>query len=69
MFFSVNLVAALKSSSYFSFSDYLALGVPALGLYINFLSKVWCIYYCYLFENFKYPYLVYYFLIRLLNPI
>ena len=69
MFLSVNLVAALKSSSYLNSSNYLALGVPALGLYINFLNKVWCIHCCYLFGNFGYPYLAYYSLILLLNPI
>ena len=63
----MNLVAALRSSSYLNSSNYLALGVPALGLYINFFNKVWCIYCCYLFKNFRYPHLAYYSLIHLLN--
>ena len=67
MFLSVNLVTALKFSSYLSSSNYLVLGVPALGLYINFFNKVRCIYCCCLFRNFKYPHLAYYSLIYLLN--
>ena len=69
MFFFINLVAVLRSSSYLNSSNYLTLGIPALGLYINFLSKVQYIYYCYLFRNFGYPHLAYYFLIYLLNPV
>ena len=69
MFLSMNLVTALKSSSYLSSSNYLALSMPALGLYINFFSKVWYIYCCCLFKNFKYPHLAYYSLIHLLNPV
>ena len=69
MFFFINLVTALKSSSYSSSSNYLVLSVPALGLYVNFYSEVRCIHYCYLFRNFGYPYLAYYAQICLLNSI
>ena len=69
MFLSANLVAALKFSSYLNSFNYLALSVPTLSLYINFLSKIQYIYNCYLFRNFGYPYLAYYFLIYLLNPV
>jgi hypothetical protein len=43
--------------------------VPALGLYINFLSKVLYILYYSLLGNFKYPLLAYYSAILLLNII
>ena len=65
----MNLVTVLKISSYLSFFNYLTLSVLILGLYINFLSKVQCIYCYYLFGNFGYPHLAYYSLIYLLNPV
>ena len=58
---------ALKSFSHLSLSNYLALDVFILGLYINYFAKVLYIL-CYsLFRNFKYPLLAYYAFILLLN--
>ena len=69
MFFSVNLVTTLSFSSNLSSFNYLALSVPALGLFMDFFSKV-LFFYCYsLLENFGYPFLVYYSVILLLNAV
>jgi hypothetical protein len=64
-----NFIVILSSFFNFSFSNYLALGVPALGLYINFLSEILCILYYGLLGNFKYPLLACYSVILLLNTI
>ena len=69
MFLSVNLVTALSSFFNLSFFNYLAFNMLALGLYINFFSKVLYFYYCGLLGNFKYPFLAYYLVILLLNAV
>ena len=69
MFLFTNLVTALSSSSDLSSFNYLALGVPTLGLCVNFFSKVLCFYYCSLLGNFRYPLLAYYLAIFLLNAV
>ena len=69
MFFSANLITTLSSSFNLSSSNYLAFSIPALGLYVNFFSKVLC-FYCYgLLGNFRYPLLAYYSIILLLNAV
>ena len=67
--FFTNLVTALSSSFNLSSFNYLAFNMPALGLYINFLSKVLYFIYCSLLENFGYSFLAYYLVIFLLNTI
>jgi hypothetical protein len=65
-------MVTLNSFSNFSFSNYLALSVPVLGLYISFFSVVLCFHYCCiigLLGNFTYPFLAYYLAILLLNAI
>jgi hypothetical protein len=55
-----------------SSSNYLALSVPVLGLYISFLSVVLCFHCCYivgLLKNFRYPLLACYSAIFLLNTV
>ena len=69
MFFFINLVPVLSSFSNLSSFNYLALGVPALGLYISFLSKALYFPCCSLLGNFRYPLLAYYLAILLLNII
>jgi hypothetical protein len=62
----------LSSSFNFSFSNYLALSVPALGLYFNFLGIVLyfhCYYIIGLLGNLRYPLLAYYSTILSLNAI
>jgi hypothetical protein len=65
-------VVTLNSSSNSSSFNYLALSVPALGLYISFFSIVLCFHCCYiigLLGNFRYPLLAYYSAILLLNAV
>ena len=65
-------MVTLSFFSNFSSSNYLALGVPVLGLYINFFSIVLYFYCCYivgLLGNFGYPLLACYSAILLLNII
>ena len=69
MFFFTNLVTALNSFFNLSFSNYLALSMPTLSLYINFYNKVLYFLYYGLLGNFKYPLLAYYLAILLLNTI
>jgi hypothetical protein len=69
IFLLVNYMGTLSSSFNLSFFNYFAFSVPALGLYINFFSKVLCILYYGLLRNFKYPLLAYYLAILLLNAI
>ena len=69
MFLSVNLVITLSFFSNLSFFNYLAFNMPTLNLYVNFFSKVLYFYYCNLLGNFKYPLLVYYSVILLLNTV
>ena len=69
MFFSANLVTALSSFSNLSSFNYLAFSIPALGLYINFFSKILYFYYYGLLGNFKYPFLACYLAIFLLNAV
>jgi hypothetical protein len=61
-----------SSSFNFNSSNYLALNVPILGLYISFLSVILCFCYCYiigLLGNLRYPLLACYSVILLLNTI
>ena len=60
MFLSTNLVITLSSSFNLSSFNYLALNMPALGLYVNFFSEVLYFYYYSLLGNFRYPFLAYY---------
>ena len=69
MFFFINLVTALSSFFNLSSFNYLAFSIPALGLYVNFFSKVLYFYYYGLLGNFKYPLLAYYLAILLLNTV
>ena len=52
-----------------NFFNYLALNIPALGLFINFFNKILYFYYYSLLGNFGYFFLAYYFIILLLNAI
>jgi hypothetical protein len=65
-------VVTLSSFFNFSSSNYLALSMPVLGLYISFLSIVLYFYCCYiigLLKNLKYPLLACYSVILSLNTI
>ena len=61
--FLANLVTTLSSF------NYLALSVPALGLYISFLSNILFFYYYSLLGNFGYSLLAYYLAIFLPNAV
>ena len=65
----MNLVTTLSSFFNLSSFNYLAFSMPALGLYINFFSKILYFYYYSLLGNFEYPFLAYYSAIFLLNII
>ena len=67
--FFINLVTALSSFFNLNSFNYLALGVPTLGLYVNFFSKILYFYYYSLLGNFKYFLLTYYLAIFLLNAV
>ena len=62
-FFFTHLVTALSSFSNLSSSNYLALSVPTLSLYISFLDKILYFPYYSLLGNFSYPLLAYYLVI------
>ena len=65
----MNLVTTLNSFFNLSSFNYLTFSMPALGLYINFFSKVLYFYRCGLLGNFKYLFLAYYSIILLLNAV
>ena len=65
----MNLVTALSFFFNLSSFNHLAFSVPALGLYVDFFSKILYFYYCGLLGNFGYSFLAYYLVIFLLNAI
>ena len=69
MFFSANLVTVLSFFFNLSFFNYLALSVPALGLYIDFFGEVLYFYCRGLLGNFRCFFLACYLAILLLNII
>jgi hypothetical protein len=62
-------MVTLSSFSNLSSFNYFTLGVPALGLYINFFSEVLYILYYGLLGNLGYPLLACYLAILLLNAV